>query len=448
MGRSRSPDRSKKPRKETKPLAITSTATTAGKWDEGFGGVYLPAGASVPVTGTESNPALTLPTVGPLPTRKLTVNNIPKILTAKDVVDEFAAAILAATNHASAIGVYPVVNCQFLTAIGATRNALVEFRTPTSASIALTIMQGKNGYKIKRPKDFPTDLDPKGMDETQIATVGSSDIGGPSVGGEMSGGTSSRELMTVSTPEPATTVGTKISVYGIPGNLMPEQIVRDLFSQFGKIKQMIGFAKDPVTGFIRPGITGQIEYESPEDAQMAESTLHNFPCANSVIKISRISASGVGSGPTISTAVAKKAVPATAVPTSVTARIMSNPILAAQIKQGREIGSRPSLVVQLLNAVYPEDIVNDSDYNEIVKEVKEEALKFGHVETIKIPRPTAMNSAPLGMGKIFVQFSDLTSARKFQQELNGRTFDVTKVVCAAFYPTDRFLQGKYVLYAD
>jgi len=429
-------------------LAITGqgSSTTAGKWDEGFGGVYLPTGASVPVTTTDSNPALTLPTVGPLPTRKLTVNNIPKIKSAKEVVDEFAAAILAATNNESAIGIYPVVNCQFLTAIGATRNALVEFRTPTSASIALTIMQGKNGYKIKRPKDYPSDLDPSGMNETEIPTIQLVDIGGPS-DGHAASGLSSGELMTLSSPEPAV-AGTRISVYGIPGNLMPEQIVRDLFSQFGKIKQMIGFAKDPVTGFVRPGVTGQIEYESPEDAQMAESTLHNFPCANSVIKISKISAPGTGGSSTISTAVAKKAVPATCVASSVTAKIMSNPILAAQIKQGREIGARPSLVVQLLNAVYPEDIVNDADYNEIVKEVKEEASKFGHVEMIKIPRPTAINAAPLGVGKIFVQFTDVTSARKFQQEMNGRTFDVTKVVCAAFYPTDRFLQGKYVLYAD
>ena len=124
--------------------AAATTATTAGKWDEGFGGVYLPAGASLAAASAnagDSNPALTLPTVGPLPVRKLTVNNIPKIKSAKDVVDEFAAAILAATNHASTIGVFPVVNCQFLTAVGATRNALVEFRTPIAASIALTIMK-------------------------------------------------------------------------------------------------------------------------------------------------------------------------------------------------------------------------------------------------------------------------------------------------------------------
>ena len=153
MGRSRSPDRSKKARKDTgKPLAITGpSATTAGKWDEGFGGVYLPAGASVISTSVDSNPAQSLPTVGALPLRKLTVNNIPKVKSAKDVVDEFAAAILVATNRT---GVYPVVNCQFLTAIGSTRNALVEFRTPISASIALTIMQGRTGTRLHDRRIF------------------------------------------------------------------------------------------------------------------------------------------------------------------------------------------------------------------------------------------------------------------------------------------------------
>jgi len=426
-----------------------------GKWDEGFGGVYLPAGGGVDSGASNlSNPALTLPTVGELPLRKLIVNNIRKEKSPKDVVDEFAEAILTATNHASAMGVYPVVNCQFLTTVGATRNAMVEFRTPIAASIALTLMQGKSGYKIKRPKDYPKDLEPGGANEEEIANARLIDIGGPSDIGSASvtapSKTTGGQLVTTggaagtpSSPEEST----KISVYGIPGNFMPEQIVRDLFSQFGRIKFM-SFGKDPVTGLIRPGITGQVEYDTADDANMAESTLNNFPCGNSVIKISKLVGSSLSSGVGITSAAVRKAVPATSLPTSVTAKIMSNPILAAQIKQGREIGSRPSLVVQLLNAVYPEDIINDTDYNDIVKEVKEEAMRFGQVESIKIPRPSSLNSAPVGTGKIFVQFSDLTSARKFQQDMNGRTFDMSRIVCAAFYPTDRFLQGKYVLYAD
>lgn len=49
-----------------------------------------------------------------------------------------------------------------------------------------------------------------------------------------------------------------------------------------------------------------------------------------------------------------------------------------------------------------------------------------------------------GVGKIFVHFSDLTGARKFQYETNGRTFE-DRVVAASFYPVDKFDKGEYTL---
>jgi splicing factor U2AF subunit len=234
-------------------------------------------------------------------------------------------------------------------------------------------------------------------------------------------------------------------VYGLPGNLFTDQLIKDLFSQFGKIKSL-QFVKDAVTSLVKPGSTGFVEFEDPADASMAESALNGFPCGNSVVKVQKVE--GVRTGASAASVVApRRAPPAATVASSVTARVLANPALASQIKQGREIGSRPSLVVQLLNAVYPEDIADDQDYNDIVKEVKEEASRFGHVESIKIPRPSSVNANPAGVGKIFVQFVDLTSARKFQQDMNGRLFD-NRVVCAAFYPVDRYVQGKYVLYHD
>jgi splicing factor U2AF 65 kDa subunit len=430
--RSRSPERKKQ--------AITRPAI-GGKWDEGFGGVYLPTGGGV---GKSVLPASsTRPTVGPLPLRKLTVNNIKKEKSASDVVDWFSSEILKSTGKSSESStLFPVVNCQFLTAVGATRNALVEFRTPTAANIALTIMQGKEGVKIKRPRDFPPDQSPDGMPTDQIENVSSEDIGGP----DEEPTTSSGGLMLTGDATIDLTLSPRISVYGLPGNLLPEQIVRDLFTQFGKMRYM-QFPKDPVTGLIRPGVTGHIEYEETEDANTAERIMNGFPCGNSVVKVAKIAPPVAGPNPT-GAAASRRAVPASSIPTSVTAKILSNPILANQLKQARDIGSKPSLVVQLLNAVYAEDILDDDDYNEIVKEVKSEALRFGQIESLKIPRPSSINANPLGVGKIFVQFADMTSARKFQQEMNGRTFDGSRVVCAAFYPIDRFTQGKYALFAD
>ena len=423
--RSRSAERKKSKRDKSPPPA---PSRTSGKWDEGFGGVYLPTGGSA--EAAMSSLAATLPTVGELPLRKLIVNGIPKAKTAKDVVDEFTGAVLSATGHAQAVGIFPVVSCQFLTAVGATRNAMVEFRTPTAANVALSVFKS---YKIKRPRDFPSDADPNGYPEDQLLSVSLEAIGGPSVGAA-----ESPDAALAVTGSDLTT-STRLSVFGLPGNLFSDQIVKDLFSQFGKVRS-VQFVKDPVTSLVKSGTTGHVEYEDLADAMMAELALNGFPCGNSVVKVQRVEAvkttAAAAAGPAL-----RRAAPAASVASSVTAKILSNPTLAAQIKQGREIGCRPSLVVQLLNAVYPEDLADDGDYNDIVKEVKEEASRFGHVESIRIPR------TGFGVGKIFVQFTDLTTARRCQQDMNGRSFD-GRVVCAAFYPVDRYLQGKYVLYHD
>jgi splicing factor U2AF subunit len=437
--RSRSQDR-KKTRRDKSPLPIR----TSGKWDEGFGGVYLPTTGQSATDTVTSNLAATLPTVGPLAERKLIVNGIPKTKSAKEVVDEFASSILSATGHASQSGIiFPVVSCQFLTAVGATRNAMVEFRTPQSASVAMICMS--ETYKIKRPRDFPSTLDSLGgLTRETLAGLSTEEIGGA---GTSEGPVSSTSLVSTETRGgDLSTSWNRLSVYGLPGNLFTDQIVKDLFSQFGKIRA-VSFVKDPVTSLVKAATSGFVEYDDPSDAAFAESVLNGFPCGNSVVKIQRVEPPK--STAAVEAAVAPRRAPlAASIAGSVTARVLGNPALASQIKQSRELGSRPSLVVQLLNAIYAEDIADDGDYNDIVKEVKEEAAKFGHVESIKIPRPSASNPNPAGVGKIFVQFVDLTSARKFQQEMNGRMFDGNRVICAAFYPIDRYVQGKYVLYHD
>jgi splicing factor U2AF subunit len=47
--------------------------------------------------------------------------------------------------------------------------------------------------------------------------------------------------------------------------------------------------------------------------------------------------------------------------------------------------------------------------------------------------------------QIFVRFLDLLSARKAQLMMNGRRFDGTRVVCAAFYPLDKYIEKQYTL---
>merc|ERR1712187_334225 len=139
-------------------------------------------------------------------------------------------------------------------------------------------------------------------------------------------------------------------------------------------------------------------------------------------------------------------VAATAMANSMTQKIVSNPVLAMQVKQGREVGSKASTVVQLINAVYQEDLMDDQDFEDITAEIHSEASKHGTVSQVVIPKPAKDGGYIDGVGKIFVSFQDITSARKFQLDANGRKFE-NRVVCAAFYPVDKFMASKFKLWS-
>merc|ERR1712185_263777 len=187
---------------------------------------------------------------------------------------------------------------------------------------------------------------------------------------------------------------------------------------------------------------GIFEYDDPNDVELAILALNGFVCGQNVIRVQKLG----GASQTGANTPKSQPVAATAMSNSMTQKIVSNPVLAMQVKQGREVGSRPSTVVQLLNAVYQEDLMDDQDFEDITAEIHSEASKHGTVSQVVIPKPAKDGSYVDGVGKIFVYFQDLTAARKFQIDANGRKFE-NRVVCAAFYPLDRFMQHKFKLSA-
>merc|ERR1719436_1034109 len=231
----------------------------------------------------------------------------------------------------------------------------------------------------------------------------------------------------------------KLSIFNLP-EVMTEQIVRDLLSQFGKLR-MLSLIRDLATGKIKG--YGIFEYDDPKDSDLAILALNGFVCGSNVIRVQKLG----GVQPGAPGAVQPKAQPvaATAMANSMTQRIVSNPVLAMQVKQGREVGQRPSTVVQLINAVYQEDLMDDQDYEEITTEVHTMASKHGQVARVVIPKPRKDGTYVDGVGKIFVSFQDVTAARKFQLDTNGRKFE-HRVVCASFYPAEKFTEGKYKLW--
>jgi hypothetical protein len=119
----------------------------------------------------------------------------------------------------------------------------------------------------------------------------------------------------------------------------------------------------------------------------------------------------------------------------ITHKILSNPVLANQLKLSQEIAARPSLCVVLLNVVLPNEDLNDREIEELQFEIRALAIK----ELIKLEEIRTV----LSLGKIFIKFPDLHASMNFQYRFNGSRFDSTRTVCAGFYPLDYFLAKKY-----
>jgi len=76
----------------------------------------------------------------------------------------------------------------------------------------------------------------------------------------------------------------KLSIFNLP-EVMTEQIVRDLLSQFGKLR-MLSLIRDLQTGKIKG--YGIFEYDDPRDSDLAIIALNGFVCGQNVIRVQRL----------------------------------------------------------------------------------------------------------------------------------------------------------------
>ncbi|MES1902691.1 MAG: U2 small nuclear RNA auxiliary factor 2, partial [Paramarteilia canceri] len=94
----------------------------------------------------------------------------------------------------------------------------------------------------------------------------------------------------------------------------------------------------------------------------------------------------------------------------------------------------PSNILCMMNMVASEDLNNDSDYEDIYEDIKEECEKFGEVVSLEIPRPREGIEDVPGLGKVFVEFRTLDESKKALENLSGRKFDENIVVISFFNP--------------
>ncbi|KAK2195646.1 bifunctional Nucleotide-binding alpha-beta plait domain superfamily/RNA recognition motif domain/RNA-binding domain superfamily [Babesia duncani] len=229
---------------------------------------------------------------------------------------------------------------------------------------------------------------------------------------------------------------TKIFVRNIPLD-MSEKEITEIMQQHGKVK-IVNLVRDPQTGQHKG--YGFFEFNDVKSAKTALVHLNGHSINGHVLSVKQAAFSYFASGGKLTDC------KATNLPSSVTQFILSNPLLGLQMQTGRKVGCQPTRLVQLLNVVFHEDLVNSSQYEELKKVITEEAEKYGHLEKVTIPRPEKDAKDVPGVGKVFLLYSSETAARKAQYMLNGRRFDKNRIVCAAFYPLDKFTNGKYTLY--
>ncbi|KAE8685992.1 Splicing factor U2af large subunit B [Hibiscus syriacus] len=102
----------------------------------------------------------------------------------------------------------------------------------------------------------------------------------------------------------------------------------------------------------------------------------------------------------------------------------------------------PTMVVCLTQAISEDDLRDDDEYGDIVEDMRQEGGKYGELVNVVIPRPNP-NGEPLpGVGKVFLEYTDVEGSRKAQAAMNGRRFGDNQVI-AVFYPENKFAQGEY-----
>jgi splicing factor U2AF subunit len=257
--------------------------------------------------------------------------------------------------------------------------AFVEFRTPEEANSAMAfdgiVFMGQV-LKIRRPKDY--------------------------IGPEQGPAHYVPGVINTAVPDSEH----KIFVGGLPSYLNEEQ-VKELLLSFGELRSF-NLVKDGTTG----GSKGYAfcEYVDSSITDTACAGLNGLELGDRFLVVQRASV-GAREGITNPAAIAGRA---------------SGAIVAAANSE-----MQPSRIIQLLNMVTPDDLAEDTEYNEIKADIRDECESFGTVVDVKMARPILMESGKVDvraseaikdLGKVFVVFNEVDAAKKAMDALAGRQF--------------------------
>ncbi|KAK0427560.1 hypothetical protein QR680_010294 [Steinernema hermaphroditum] len=201
----------------------------------------------------------------------------------------------------------------------------------------------------------------------------------------------------------------KLFIGGLPSYLTDEQ-VKELLSSFGQLKSF-NLVMDQVTGQSKGYAFA--EYLDPTLTDQAIAGLNGMQLGDKKLVVQL---ANQGQRPTNSAAFAQVQV------------------AGIDLSQG---AGQPTEVLCLMNMVTEEDLKDDEEYEDIVEDIREECLKYGHVRSLEIPRP-----GMVGVGKVFVEFSDANECQKAQAALTGRKF-ANRVVVTSYFDPECYRERKF-----
>ncbi|XVE75401.1 hypothetical protein DITRI_Ditri12bG0091300 [Diplodiscus trichospermus] len=102
----------------------------------------------------------------------------------------------------------------------------------------------------------------------------------------------------------------------------------------------------------------------------------------------------------------------------------------------------PTKVVCLAEALNVDDLRDDEEYEDIVEDMRQEGGKYGALVNVVIPRPNPSGEPAPGVGKVFLEYTDVEGSTKAQAAMNGRKFGGNQVI-SVYYPENKFAQGDY-----
>ncbi|XP_015794497.1 splicing factor U2AF 50 kDa subunit [Tetranychus urticae] len=392
--KARSPDKPKEKRRK-KPSKYWDIPPPGFEHISPYQYKAMQAAGQIPATLFATPGTVPVPIVGSTLTRqarRLYVGNIPFGCSEEEMM-EFFNSQMHACGFAQAPG-NPVLASQ----INLDKNfAFLEFRSidETTSAMAFDGIAFKGqSLKIRRPHDYQP---MPGMSEIPQITV-------PGV------------ISTVVADSPH-----KIFIGGLP-NYLNEDQVKELLMSFGQLRAF-NLVKDSATGLSKG--YAFCEYADVNITDQAIAGLNGMQLGDKKLIVQRASV-GAKSGPL--------AQPGAALAAPVQIQVPGLQVVSTGLGQ-------PTEVLCLMNMVTAQELSDDEEYDDILKDIEEECSKYGVVRSIEIPRPIPGVEIP-GVGKVFVEFSTIPECQRAQQALTGRKFS-DRVVVTSFLDPDKYHRRQF-----